>query len=119
MSSHSPAANEDPSIPVLTERLPATPAASAPPPSAPPPPAATGAPPGNADAQRAALAQLAVRLPATVEALAAQHVEAAIEGATERLAEQLRTTVAAAVRDSVRAALADELERLRKSAATR
>ena len=118
MIPRSPTSNEDPSIPVLTERLPTPTATSTPPPSAAPPPEATGAPPpGNADAQRAALAQLAVRLPATVEALAAQHVDAAIEGATERLAEQLRTTVAAAVRDSVRAALAEELERLRKAAA--
>ncbi len=117
MIPRSPTSNEDPSIPVLTERLPTPTATSTPPPSAAPPPEATAAPPGNADAQRTALAQLAVRLPATVEALAAQHVDAAIEGATERLAEQLRTTVAAAVRDSVRAALAEELERLRKAAA--
>jgi hypothetical protein len=104
MPSRAPS-TEDPSIPVLTERL-----------AVPLPAAAAAAPSGPAPdaASPEWLDQLAVRLPHAVDAAVAAHLEAAIEGATARLAEQLREALGAAVRDSVAAALAAERERLRR-----
>jgi hypothetical protein len=136
---------DDPSIPVLTERLtlpeldidftlppvlttppvPRPSDESAVPPKAPAsPPARHVPPPANegtdwtrveAELREAVLVELSQHLPRDVETIVRQHMAGAIDAAVQRLAQDTRTALANALHDLVAQAVRAEIERLRAS----
>jgi hypothetical protein len=130
---------DDPSIPVLTERLtlppldlnldfqlpPAAPAtAPAPSPRPSPPPAApqtelvaSWSEDQALELRESILLGIARNLPLEVEEILRRHLDAAVEEATRRFASAVRLAIAATLREIVERAVQAELQRLRAQGA--